>query len=104
VPYVTSYYHRDWGFCMSYNKFKNLKSGEYNVVIDSKLDKKGNLIIGEYLIKGKSKKEILISTNICHPSLVNNELTGPSILTYLIKKLKMIITFIVLELFLFQKQ
>jgi aminopeptidase-like protein len=88
VPYVTSYYHRDWGFCMSYNKFKNLKSGEYNVVIDSKLDKKGNLIIGEYFIKGKSKKEILISTNICHPSLVNNELTGPSILTYLIKKIE----------------
>lgn len=82
IPYVTSYYKKDWGFCIKYNDFKKLKKGNYKVFINSSL-KKGILSYGHVLIKGKSKKEILLSTNICHPSLANNECSGITLLTYL---------------------
>jgi len=76
VPYVTSYYKKDWGFCISYKKFKSLdKIGKYKVVIKSKFIQ-GNLIYGQYYKKGKTNDEVLLSTNICHPSLANNELSG----------------------------
>ena len=75
IPYVTSYYKKDWGFCITYNDYKKLKKGNYKVFINSSL-KKGRLSYGQILIKGKSKKEILLSTNICHPSLANNECSG----------------------------
>lgn len=84
IPYVTSYYKRDWGFCLSYNKFKKLKKGIYKVLINSTL-KKGKLFYGHLYLKGKSNKEILLSTNICHPSLGNNECSGPTLLTYIAK-------------------
>ena len=61
IPYVTSYYKEDWGFCISYNAKKKLRNGKYKVLIDSQL-KKGNLNYGEILIPGKSRKEIFIST------------------------------------------
>lgn len=78
---------KNGGFCISYNKFKKInKNQKYHVFIDSKF-KKGSLIYGELLIKGKSKREILISTNICHPSLGNNELSGPIVSTGLAKYL-----------------
>ena len=60
IPYVTSYYKKRWGFCIKYSEFKKLKTGKYKVHIKSKF-KNGNLVIGEKLIKGKSKKEILFS-------------------------------------------
>ena len=75
IPYVTSYYEKYWGFCLSYNQFKKLKKGNYRVVINSKFIK-GNLVYGEFYLKGKTKKEVLLSTNICHPSMANNELSG----------------------------
>ena len=84
IPYVTSYYKKNWGFCVQYEKIKNLKEKKYKVLIDSNF-KQGFLNYGEILIKGKSKKEILLSTNICHPSMVNNELSGPTILIHLAK-------------------
>ncbi len=84
IPYVTSYYNRTWGFCLPFNQLKKLKKGEYTVKIDSNFNHNGSLTIGEYKIKGKSNKEILISTNICHPSMANNELSGPVIATFLI--------------------
>lgn len=88
IPYVFSFYNRDWGFCMKYNDFKKLdKKQKYKVFIKSKLFK-GKMNYGEYTIKGKSKKEILIVSYICHPSLANNELSGPLVLIDLIKKLK----------------
>ena len=74
IPYVTSYYHKTWGFCMSYKQYKSLKDKTYFVKIDSKF-KKGKLNYGEIFIK--KVKEILISTYICHPSMANNELSGP---------------------------
>ena len=87
IPYVTSYYKRDWGFCLQYNKFKKFKNGVYKAFIDSKF-KKGNLKVGELLIKGKLKKEILFSTYLCHPSMANNEISGLVVATNLAKWLK----------------
>ena len=88
IPYFTSYYKRKWGFCISYNKFKNLKRNiKYKVVINSK-HFKGFLDYAELYIKGKSKKEILIVSYICHPSMANNELSGPLVIMALSKFLK----------------
>lgn len=84
IPYVTSYYKKDWAFCLSYNHFKKLEKGNYKIIIDSSL-KKGKLFYGQLFLKGKSNKEILLSTNICHPSLGNNECSGITLLTYLAK-------------------
>ncbi len=84
IPYVTSYYSKNWGFCISFNQLKKLKEKYYRVVIDSSF-KKGNLKYGELYIKGKTKKEILFSTYICHPSMANNELSGPVVSLMLYK-------------------
>ena len=84
IPYVTTYYNKNWGFSMSHNQRKNLKSENYKVVIDSSLSD-GELNYGEILLKGESKKEILISSYICHPSMANNELSGPCVLVSLVK-------------------
>ena len=87
IPYVTSYYKKNWGFCLQYNIFKKLqKKGNYNVVIDSSL-KKGYLRVGMCVIPGISKKEILISTYLCHPSMAVNELSGPLTALSLYKQL-----------------
>ncbi|MDA7473159.1 DUF4910 domain-containing protein [Candidatus Pelagibacter ubique] len=82
IPYVTSYYKKKWGFSVAYNKFKKIKKNYSNkdifrVVIKSSLNQNGHLNYGELILKGKSRKEILISTYICHPSMANNELSGP---------------------------
>ena len=88
IPYKTSYYQLKWGFCLSYNKFKKLDKNEiYEVVIDSKLFS-GKLNYGELIIEGASKKEVLISTYICHPSMGNNEISGPVVVTALSRYLK----------------
>ncbi len=84
IPYVTSYYRETWGFCMSHNQYKNLKPGNYRVVINSSL-KKGKLNYGEALISGKSKKEILLTTYFCHPSLANDNVSGIVLLTAIAK-------------------
>ena len=84
IPYVTSYYSKNWGFCISHNQRKLLKKKKYQVVIDSDL-KKGNLNYGEIIIKGDEDKEILLSTYICHPSLANDNLSGPIVTASLIK-------------------
>ncbi len=87
IPYVTSYYHERWGFCLSKNQFDLLEEGVYEVVIDSNLFK-GFLNYGEIIIPGKSQDEVLLSTYVCHPSMANNELSGPTVLTFLAKWLK----------------
>ncbi len=89
VPYVTSYYNEKWGFCISENDRKKLKKGKYKVVIKSEL-KNGVLNYADIIIKGKTDKEIMFSTYICHPSMVNNELSGPVLATYLAKYIKSI--------------
>lgn len=76
IPYVTSYYESYWGFCISQDLFSQLKDEKYFVSISTRKFK-GKMHYGEIYIPGKSKSEILISTYICHPSLANNELSGP---------------------------
>ena len=83
IPYITSYYKKNWGFCISENYKKKIKGNKFKVVINSSFKKNGSLTIGELIIKGKTKKEILLSSNICHPSLANNELSGPTLLAYI---------------------
>lgn len=87
VPYRTSYYAENWGFCLSHNQLQELKDGQYEVVIDSSL-KPGHLTYGEVLLKGKTDEEILISTHICHPSLANDNLAGNAVCAYLANFLK----------------
>jgi len=87
VPYVTSYYKEDWGFCMSKNEKKKLPKGVYKVFIDSSL-KKGNLNMSHAVLKGSSKKEIFFSSYVCHPSMANNELSGPVLLNALMLYIK----------------
>ena len=91
IPYRTSYYNEYWGFCISYNQFKKLREGEYEVCINSSL-KNGSLTYGEYLVPGKIKDEILLSCYICHPSLCNDNLSGIGLLTILAKILTKIST------------
>ena len=87
VPYVTSYYNKNWGFCLSEKQKKLLPNGKYRVFIDSSL-KKGKLEIIHSVLKGKKKKEIFFSSYICHPSMANNELSGPVLLNAIMKYVK----------------
>ena len=87
IPYITSYYEERWGFCLTQEEFDVLENGTYKVVIKSTL-LNGELNFGELLIKGKSNKEIFLSTYICHPSMANNELSGPTVVTFLAKWIK----------------
>lgn len=87
IPYVTSYYKETWGFCLPHSIREKLKDGIYKIHIKSTLTE-GSLTYGELIIKGKSKKEIFLSTDICHPSLANNEISGPVVTTYLAKWIK----------------
>tara|TARA_R110002074_G_scaffold111859_3_gene239770 strand:+ start:7 stop:1302 length:1296 start_codon:yes stop_codon:yes gene_type:complete len=84
IPYVTSYYNRRWGFCLEHEKREKLQDGEYTVFIDSEL-KDGFLTYGEVIIPGETNEEVFLTTYICHPSMANNECSGPAVVTYLIK-------------------
>lgn len=84
IPYVTSYYKENYGFCMSETLKKSLKPGRYHMYIDSELFD-GNLTYGEVIIQGGGKEEILVSTYICHPSMANNECSGPALSAELIR-------------------
>jgi len=82
IPYITSYYKKYWGFCITDKSKKEIikkyqNKDKFLISIDSRFKKNGALRYGEYVIKGTSKKEILISTYICHPGMANNELSGP---------------------------
>ncbi len=82
IPYVTSYYKKSWGFCLSHNQRKKLKDKSYKVKIKSNFIK-GFLNYGEVYLPGKTKKEIFISTYICHPVMANNESSGPTVTKFL---------------------
>lgn len=88
IPYITSYYRRRWGFCLTQNQRDQLGSGPFRVLIDSSLDPQGSMSYGELVIPGQEKKEILLSTYICHPSMANDNLSGVVVLAALAKWLK----------------
>lgn len=87
IPYVTSYYKERWGFCMSERQKQALTDAEYEVCIDSTLED-GYLTYGELVLPGETDDEIFFSTYLCHPSMANNELSGPCVQTEVIKYLK----------------
>ena len=87
IPYVTSYYKKNWGFCLKYKDLKKFKEDSYFVKIDSSFSI-GNVEYGLKILKGTSKKIILLSSYLCHPSMANNELSGPLVLLGLYEKIK----------------
>ena len=86
IPYRTSYYQENWGFCLSHKNLMEMQDGEYEVCIDSSLEP-GFLTYGEYVLPGQSSDEVLLSCHICHPSLCNDNLSGIALLSILAKYL-----------------
>lgn len=86
IPYRTSYYRENWGFCLRHRDYLNLEEGEYEVLIDSTLEN-GSLTYGELFLRGSEESEILISSHVCHPSLANDNLSGVALATLLAKQI-----------------
>jgi aminopeptidase-like protein len=86
IPYRTTYYRDDWGFCLAHNHLLALPDGDYDVRIDSTLED-GSLSYGEYFLAGERDDEVLISTHVCHPSLANDNLSGIAVATSLAQHL-----------------
>ena len=86
IPYRTSYYNEDWGFCLSHNQLMKLRDEEYEVCIDSTLEA-GFLTYGEYFLVGETSDEVLVSCHVCHPSLANDNLSGITLALFLAKHL-----------------
>ncbi|MBP1993977.1 DUF4910 domain-containing protein [Paenibacillus eucommiae] len=82
IPYVTSYYKENWGFCVQHDRLGEFTDDEYEVVIDTSMEP-GSLTIGEGFIQGETDQEILFSTYVCHPSMAVNELSGPIVQTFI---------------------
>ena len=78
IPYRTSYFKADWGFCLSDRQLQSLEAGEYEVCVDTTLAP-GSLSFGECVLPGRSKDEVLVSAHVCHPSLANDNLSGISV-------------------------
>ncbi|MCR4891916.1 MAG: DUF4910 domain-containing protein [Lachnospiraceae bacterium] len=87
IPYASSYYKERWGFCLPYRDLVTLPEGDYHAVIDSTLEP-GSLTYGEILIPGESEEEVFFSSYTCHPSMANNECSGPSLIVALVRYLK----------------
>ncbi len=86
IPYRTSYYAENWAFCMPHRQFEALRDETYEVSIDSSLTD-GHLTYGEYLHKGETEDEFLLSAHVCHPSLANDNCSGIALLTHLAKRI-----------------
>lgn len=87
IPYVTTYYERDWGFCLPRETVDSLPDGEYHAYIDAEFVD-GELNYGHTVLPGESDKEVLLSTYLCHPEMANNELSGPLVATLLYNRLE----------------
>jgi len=87
IPYRTSYYKEDWGFCLSHDDLPDLQPGEYEVYIDASLED-GSLTYGEFVLPGETDDEVLFTAHGCHPSLANDNLSGMTLVTHLAKLLE----------------
>jgi aminopeptidase-like protein len=86
IPYRTSYYREDWGFCLSHRQLESLVAGEYEVCIDASLEP-GHLTYGEFVVSGESSDEILLSAHVCHPSLCDDNLSAIAVSAFLAREL-----------------
>jgi aminopeptidase-like protein len=86
IPYRTSYYAENWGFCLPHRQFETLRDEAYEVLIDTSLTD-GHLTYGEYLHKGEMEDEFLFSAHVCHPSLANDNCSGIALLAHLAKRI-----------------
>lgn len=85
IPYRTSYYHRDWGFCLSHRDLEALEAGDYEVLVDSTLGP-GELVYGEVVLPGRTEQEVVVSSHVCHPSMANDNLSGIAVAIELINE------------------
>jgi aminopeptidase-like protein len=92
IPYRTSYYAENWGFCLPHRQLCGLPDGMYEVLIDADLED-GSLTYGEYLHRGETEEEVLLSAHVCHPSLANDNCSGVALLAHLAKRLDGIRTY-----------
>ena len=86
IPYRTSYYHRDWGFCLPHRDLEALEAGDYEVLVDSTLEP-GELVYGEVVLPGQTSDEVVVSSHVCHPSLANDNLSGLAVALELIDRI-----------------
>lgn len=84
IPYVTSYYKERYGFCMSKKQLDALEDGKYHIYVDSELSP-GSLTYAELVIPGETEEELLLTSYTCHPSMANNECSGPVVLAALMR-------------------
>ena len=86
IPYRTSYYHEDWGFCLRHRQLEDLPPGDYDVLIDTDLAP-GALTYGEIVVPGRRPDEVLVSAHVCHPSLADDNLSGIAVATMLAQRM-----------------
>ncbi len=86
IPYRTSFFQKNWGFCLAHDQLLALEDGEYEVRIDSSL-RPGSLTYGEYLVRGREPGEVIVWAHVCHPSLANDNLSGIAVLTALAQEI-----------------
>lgn len=87
IPYRTTYYHRDWGFCLTQRVLDSLDEGPYDVVVDSRLET-GELVWGELVVPGESEDEVLVSSHLCHPAMANDNLSGLAVAVELARQVR----------------
>lgn len=88
IPFEFKYYERDWGFCIQHNRLKEFTKNKYRVFIDSKFEK-GTLKVGDHTIKGKTDEMIVLVAHLCHPAMVNDDLTGVTVLVDIAKEMSL---------------
>jgi aminopeptidase-like protein len=86
IPYVTRYYTREWGFCVTHREREALPDGDYEAVVDTDFVD-GAISLAEAVLPGRSDREVLFTSYVCHPSLANNELSGPLVLAMLYRRI-----------------
>lgn len=86
IPFEFKYYERNWGFCIQHNKLKDLNKDKYKVFIDSKFEN-GSIKVGDYTIEGNTDETIVLVAHLCHPAMVNDDLTGVAVLVDIAKQI-----------------